>query len=61
MVLIDARKFFGARLLRDAVKNIECRLYRPTHKQRRGDMIFGPLKYLLDLRPVGYVVEFNQT
>jgi hypothetical protein len=61
MVLIDAGNFFCAGLLRNAVQNIECGLYRPTDKKRGGDVIFRPLQHLFDLRPVGNIVKFNQT
>lgn len=61
MMLIDAGNFFCAGLLRNAVQNIECGLYRPTDKKRRGDVIFRPLQHLLDLRPVGNIVKFNQS
>ena len=60
MVFIYAGNLFRAGLFRNTVENIKGSLYRPTDKQCGGDMIFCPLQYLLDLRPVGNVIKLNK-
>ena len=60
VVFVYARELFSAGLLGDAIKNIQCGLYRPTDKQCGGNVIFCPLQNLFDLRPVGDIVKFNQ-
>ena len=61
VVFVYAGELFSAGLFRDTIKNIQCRLYRPTNKQGGRDVIFCPLQHLFDLRPVGNIVKFNQT
>ena len=60
MMLVNAREFVGAGLLRNAVEDIERGLDRPTDKQRRGDVIFRPLQHLFDLRPVSDIIKLHQ-
>ena len=60
MMLVNAREFVGASLLRNAVEDIERGLYRPADKQRRGDVIFRPLQHLFDLRPVSDIIKLHQ-
>lgn len=60
VMLINAGKFIAAGLLRNAVEDIECCLHGPTDEKRGGDVIFCPCQHLLDLRPVGNIVELDQ-
>ena len=60
VMLVNAGEFVAAGLFWNTVENIECGLYRPTDKQRRRNVIFCPLQHLLDLWPIGNVVEFHQ-
>ena len=58
MMLVNAREFVGASLLRNAVEDIERGLYRPADKQRRGSIlsfIVSPCASLKPFNPIAII------